>query len=431
MRLQNEDMILGQDRYYSLDTRKTGLNNNVLVVGASGTGKTRGIVIPNLLQAKGSYIVSDPKGNLYRKYGEYLQNKGYTVKMLDFKTFAPLTRYNPFAYVHDTQDILQVAYMLIHQKKEGSIREDPFWDDAAVLLLTSLISLMRESEKLVAKIGSRHNGDSILSDICREMPNLHNLMRLADLCSVPEDVSYVSGMDKIMRSVEEVAPESFALSQYKKFRVAASRTLRSILITVNAHLGTFDIPGLRRITRTDTVDLPSIGKEKTALFVNVSDTDRSLDGLVNIFFTQAMHELVRCADSQEDSRLPVPVRFILDDFATNCMIVDFPKMISSIRSREISAMLMIQSEGQLEQSYERDSSTIISNCDTYVYLGGNDLRTAKAIAERTDLPLKNILNMPVGSNWIFRRGEEPIRGKSLDLEAFLKQRWTQEERGVS
>ena len=230
-----------------------------------------------------------------------------------------------------------------------------------------------------------------------------------------------------MLDVEAAAPESFALSQYKKFRVAASRTLRSILITVNAHLGTFDIPGLRRITRTDTVDLPSIGKEKTALFVNVSDTDRSLDGLVNIFFTQAMHELVRCADSQEDSRLPVPVRFILDDFATNCMIVDFPKMISSIRSREISAMLMIQSEGQLEQSYERGSSTIISNCDTYVYLGGNDLRTAKAIAERTDLPLKNILNMPVGSNWIFRRGEEPIRGKSLDLEAFQKLRSTKGE----
>jgi type IV secretion system protein VirD4 len=207
---------------------------------------------------------------------------------------------------------------------------------------------------------------------------------------------------------------------YKKFRVASSRTLRSILVTANSRLGVYDTPELEKMMKEDDVNISWIGRRKTALFVVVSDTDRSMDRLVNLFFSQAMNELCRYADTKcTDYRLPVPVRFIMDDFATNCKIEEFPRMIASIRSREISTTLIIQAESQLTQCYGYDGRTIIGNCDTYVYLGGNDVETAKAVAERCDMPVKKILNMPVGTNWIFRRGEEPRNGVNFKLDEVL------------
>jgi type IV secretion system protein VirD4 len=193
-------------------------------------------------------------------------------------------------------------------------------------------------------------------------------------------------------------------------------------------LGRFDTPELNEMTATDDLCISSIGKQKTALFVVVSDTDRSLDGLVNVFFTQAMNELCRVADREcEDNCLPVPVRFILDDFATNCKIEEFPRMIASIRSRGISTMLMIQAESQLTESFGGDGKTIIGNCDTYVYLGGNDVDTAKAVAERCDVPVKKVLNMPVQTNWIFRRGQAPINARNFNLDELLKEKKLLEE----
>ena len=174
--------------------------------------------------------------------------------------------------------------------------------------------------------------------------------------------------------------------------------------------------------KEDTIQITKIGREKTALFVVVSDTDRSMDNLVNLFFTQALNELCLYADTKCDNyRLPIDVRFILDDFATNCKIDNFERIISSIRSRGISTMLMIQSESQLEHAYGRAADTIIGNCDTYVYLGGNNLNTARAISLRCDIPLKKILYMPVSTNWIFRRGQMPVHGINLELEEYLKE----------
>ena len=173
------------------------------------------------------------------------------------------------------------------------------------------------------------------------------------------------------------------------------------------------------MTKEDELDLGSVGTEKTAVFVIISDKDRSMDGFANIFYSQAMDELCRVADEEcEDGRLPIPVRFILDDFATNCKITDFPRMISSIRSREISTMLILQSEAQLTNCYGTDGRTVVANCDSYVYLGGNDLETAEAISKRCDVPLGKILYMPVGTNWIFRRGQKPINGRNFVLEPF-------------
>lgn len=402
--MKKNTLILGQDQYYSLDCYQTKLNNNVLVVGTSGAGKTRSIVTPNLLQATGSYVLSDPKGNLYRKYKPYLEKQGYVVRKLDFTDPENSAHYNFFQYIRNTQDIVKIAHMLIYQRKEGG-HSDPFWDQASQLLLQSVISYLRE-------------------EWGPDEQNLHRLLQLINLCQIDENSSSArTTLDRLMDNLGQKNSDSYAYSSYTKFRVAASKTLKSILISVNARIGLFDTPELNEMTSSDDIDISSIGKQKTALFVIVSDTDRSLDGLVNIFFTQAMNELCRVADKEcKDNCLPVPVRFILDDFATNCKIEEFPRMIASIRSRGISTMLMIQAESQLTESYGYDGKTIIGNCDTYVYLGGNDVETAKAVAERCDVPVKKVLNMPVETNWIFRRGQAPINARNFELEPFLREK---------
>lgn len=399
--MDKNTMILGKNQYYSLDCYKTQLNNNVLVVGTSGAGKTRSIVTPNLLQATGSYVVSDPKGTLYTKYKSRLEKEGYVVKKLDFTEPDNSAHYNFFRYIRNTQDIVKIAHMLIYQKKNGG-HSDPFWDEAAQLLIQAMIAYLREATP-------------------QKDHNLSSIQKLVSLCQLEGDMDYgKTPLDEMIMEHGKKNPESYAVSAYTKFRVAASKTLRSILITINARLGSYDTPELGIMMKNDDIDITSIGQQKNALFVVVSDTDRSLDGLVNIFFSQAMNELCRYADKEcEDGCLPIPVRFILDDFATNCKIEEFPRMIASIRSRGMSTMLLIQSEAQLKEGYGADDKTIIGNCDTYVYLGGNDVDTAKSVAERCDVPLRKILNMPVGTNWIFRRGQEPVNGVNFNLEELL------------
>ena len=402
-------MILAENQEYSLNCYETQLNNNVLVVGASGAGKTRSIVTPNLLEATGSYIVSDPKGNLYRQYYSYLTEQGYSVKILDFTNPENSDRYNFFDYINSTQDIVSIAHMLIYNSENKSY-QDPFWDQASQLLLQALISYLIERQ-------------------VPEERNLHSLLKLVNICCSNGDLDHKETlMDSLMKDHARANPDSYAVRTYEKFRTAASKTLRSILITVNAKLGLFDTPEIKKMTETDDIDISWVGKRKTAVFVVVSDTDRSMDPLVNLFFTQAMNQLCRFADKVcKNNCLPVPVRFILDDFATNCKIAEFPRMIASIRSRGISTMLMIQAESQLVKCYGDDWATIIGNCDTYVYLGGNDVKTAQAVAERADVPVKKILNMPVGTNWVFRRGQAPTNGRNFNLEAYLKDKLGKEQ----
>ena len=361
-------------------------------------------MIPNLLEAEGSYIISDPKGNLHRRYGKYLKEQGYKVKKLDFTNPGQSNHYNFFNYIRNTQDIVKVAHMLIYQQKDTG-HKDPFWDESSQLLLQACIAYLREG----CFTGERH---------------LHNVMKLVDACQAKGDLEACNTvLDEMMNKHEELHKNSYAVRTYSKIRLSPDKTLRSILVSLNSRIGIYDTPEITKMTSDDSVDISSIGKEKTALFVVVSDTDRSMDGLANIFFTQAMNELCRVADTEcEDYHLPVPVRFILDDFATNCKIEEFPRMISSIRSRGISTMLMIQAESQLSECYGSDGKTIIANCDSYVYLGGNDVETAKAVAERCDISVKKVLNMPVGTNWIFRRGENPVNGLNFELEPLLKEK---------
>lgn len=398
-------LILAENQEYSLDCFETQLNNNVLVVGAAGAGKTRSIVTPNLLEATGSYVVSDPKENLYHKYKSYLKSKGYEVRRLDFTDPLKSNGYNFFEYIKTNQDVVTTANMLIYSGDNPARTLDPFWDQAAQLLLQSLIAFLIE----------RGHEDEM---------NLHSLLKLVNTACTAGDMDcQETTLDRIMNEHERRNPQSYAVCTYKKFRVAASRTLRSILITVNAKLGAFDTPQVIHMTMEDEMNITSIGKKKTVVFVVVSDTDRSMDKMANIFFSQAMNQLCRYADKHcKNNALPIPVRFILDDFATNCVIDQFPRMISSIRSRGISTMLMIQAESQLYRYYGEDAATIIANCDTYVYMGGNDVQTAKAVAERCDMPVRKVLNMPVGTNFIFRRGQEPINAKNFALEPYLTEK---------
>ncbi len=398
--INKDDMILAKDRYYSMDTRKTRLNNNVLVVGTSGSGKTRGIVIPNILQASGSYIITDPKGNLYDKYSDYLCEKGYFVKKLNFVDPKDSIKYNFFRYIRTTQDVLKIADMIV-KSDGGCLRDDPFWDEAASLLYQALIGFLRF-----------HRPESDW--------NIASIMKLINACTIEgEDCTSRTPTDAIFDEILQHDPRDYSARQYMKYRAAAGKTLRSINITANSKLGVFDTDEIRTMMDSDQTDFPMIGQRKTALFVVVSDTDRSMDPLVNLFFTQAMNELCLYADTKcKDQCLPVPVRFIMDDFATNCKIQNFPRMIASIRSRGISTMLMIQAESQLDACYGDDGRTIIGNCDTYVYLGGNDVETAQNVAVRGDRLLKDILYMPVGKGWIFRRGSQPVLAEGFCPEEY-------------
>lgn len=402
--IKKNALIIAKDQYYNMDCHETKLNNNVLVVGTSGSGKTRGIVIPNLLQANGSYIISDPKGNLYQSYHRELKKKGYRICKLDFTNPEKSDHYNFFEYIHSFQDIIKIAHMIMGEKTNENYKFDPFWNQAAELLLTSVIGY-------------------IYYYLPKKDHTIEKIFDLIGEANIREGGSMLgTRLDERMLDMAIDDPGSYVCRYYEKFKVGATKTLQSILITITATLGRFDSPEINEFMRTDTIQIPKIGQEKTAVFVVVSDTDRSMDNLVNLFFTQALNELCLYADTKcNNYRLPIDVRFVLDDFATNCKIDNFDRIVASIRSRGISTMLMVQSESQLECAYGRAADTIIGNCDTYVYLGGNDLNTAKAISQRCDIPLKKILYMPVSTNWIFRRGQMPVHGVNLELEEYLKE----------
>ena len=397
----NNSLILGQDHYYDMDCYKTKVNNNVLVVGTAGSGKTRSLVTPNILQATGSYIISDPKGQLYRDYAKYLENKGYTIKLLDFVELERSTNYNFLHYVETDRDIIKAAHMLNNVVARGT--KDPFWDDASEMLLTALIAYLVKYRP-------------------REERTLEKIMVLSRAAEIDEDNSSLkSPLDRLFDEVGERDPKGLAYRQYQKFRIGAGKTLKSVLISMNTRFKCFDFKELNKMMAVDKMDIASIGAQKTAVFVIVSDMERSMDALANLFYSQALEVLCKYADREWGGRLPCDVRFILDDFATNCVIDDFPKKISAFRSRGISTMIMLQAEPQLEACYPREGNVIIGNCDNYIYLGGNDLTTAESIGRRCNVPTYEILNMPVGKCWIIRRGQAPVYADLLDPEPMIKE----------
>ena len=338
--------ILAKGILRSNDTRKTGINNNDLIIGPSGSGKTRSYVIPNILQANESMIIADTKGDLAAAFTPYLEKKGFKVRILDLKNtirscgFDPLDniRYDPDTDRYSEQDILRLAACIAPDLSE----KEPFWDQQGRTLLVTLLAYILESA----------------------VPEDRNLVSVQKLFSVWSRHT----AEKIFAEVERTDPESFALSKYRLIRrnPDADKMNASIEAFTAQALDIFAFDGTKRmITNPDKIDIKAIGQEKTALFLNISDTDRSMDRLVNVFYTQALQMLCEEAESCPGCRLAVPVRFIMDDFATNAKVPDFDKLISVIRSRQISVSIVVQSITQLDGLYGPDRArTIINNCDT-------------------------------------------------------------------
>ena len=407
-------VILPNGSLISLDTGQTRRNNNIVCIGGSGTGKTCSLVEPNLIAAVDSYILSDPKGSLQKKYGTYLQLKGYQVKHVDFIHPEQSDGYNPLDYIRNNDDIQKLSHHIIFS---GAYAEqntaDPFWIQSSELMLNMAIAYLVETggtEELprnlsgISKIIQKIDADAIERGKRCELDKLFDSLNY-------QDISLSSDGDVTLQK-----KKSWAYEQYQKFRMTPPKTMNCIIVTLQAVLAPLDTEGIRQMMSREELDFTSAGREKTVIFLTVSDTDRSKDSLINLFYAQALNELCTYADEKcPEYRLPVPVRFILDDFGTNCRIDNFENIISNIRSRNISAMLLLQSKSQLVASYQESSHTILDNCDTMIYMGGNDIDTANLIGTRSNTPLYQIMEMPIGMHWLFRRGEKAQYSRTIEI----------------
>ena len=410
-----KQMILPDGTRCDTDGKQTRINNNVIVLGTSGGGKTRSVVIPNILAAHESMIIADPKGSLFKEYHHYLESYGYRVSRLNLIDPENSNCYNPLAYVSTSDEIMRLAHMICYADGGASAGRtvgsyDPFWDRASELFLSALIGYLVEAVEI-----------GVLDTSKRTFTELIRIIEMIDADEM--EMHGTCELDKIIEShskdyCKEKQVESWAFRQWRKFRQTPVKTFNTILITTNALLTTLDTTGVQHLISRDEMMMEYIGVYPTAIFVETSDTDRSKDLLANIFYSQAMSELCRYADEQTDHCLKMPVRFILDDFGTTSRIDNFERMISNIRSRKISAMIVLQSLSQLEAGYGASAHTIIDNCDTLLYMGGNDLDTAAYISRRSAKSLKSTLAMPVGTHWQFRRGQPPKLCDTIDLSEY-------------
>ena len=343
---------------------KYARNKNILVIGGSGSGKTRFFCKPSLLQAHSSYVVTDPKGTLLPEVGTFLQRKKYRIKCLNLINFKKSMKYNPLAYIRSEKDILKLVNALIlNTKGEGEKSGEDFWVKAERLYYCALIGY-------------------IWYEAPEEEKNFITLLDLINASEAREDdETYQSPVDLLFSRLEEKEPEHFAVKQYRKFKMAAGKTLKSILISCGARLAPFDIRELRDLMEYDELELDTLGDEKTALFVILSDTDSTFNFVAALMYSQLFNLLCDKADDFYGGRLPVHVRLILDEFANIGQIPNFDKLIATIRSREISASIILQSQSQLKTIYKDAADTIVGNCDSTLFLGGKEKSTLKEISE--------------------------------------------------
>lgn len=418
-------MILGANKYFSMDGRVTHVNNNVIVVGRSGSGKTRYLVKPNLLQCNGSYVISDPKGMLRKEFESYFKDNGYEVISMDFIHPEKSNHYNPISKIHNTNDIKKLVHGIVYaDAKKGRHMDDPYWESMASSLLMGIIGYMFETNEIPKAKKNLPMVENLLYKCNREKMSGTGRTGERNFCKMTEI------LEKHNYTMQKKGKESWAYKQFMKVDSAPDRTYQTIISTVFSKISSFDSEELSKFLSKDDFDFKSIGQKPTVLFVEVSDTDRSADMIVNLLYTHLMNELCTYADDEcRDGCLPVPVQFILDDFATNCWIDGFENMISNIRSRGISTMLMIQSESQLVAGYGESAQTIIDNCSSYLYLGGNNFNSAETVARRSNKPVQEILNMPIDTCWLFRIGEKPQMVDFVDIDAFQEQKNFNKEGG--
>ena len=343
---------------------KYARNKNVLVIGGSGSGKTRFYVKPNLMQMHSSYCVTDPKGTIVLECGKMLEDNGYEIRILNTINFKKSMKYNPFSYIHSEKDILKLVQTIIaNTKGEGEKAGEDFWVKAEKLYYTALIAY-------------------IYYEAPKEEKNFATLLDMIDASEVREDdENYKNPIDRLFEALEKKEPRHFAVKQYKKYKLAAGKTAKSILISCGARLAPFDIQELRDLMSEDELELDCLGDRKTALFVIISDTDDTFNFVVSIMYSQLFNLLCDKADDVYGGRLPVHVRFLLDEFANIGLIPKFEKLIATIRSREISASIILQAQSQLKAIYKDNADTIIGNCDSTLFLGGKEKTTLKELSE--------------------------------------------------
>ena len=342
---------------------KNARNKNVLVVGGSGSGKTRFWLKPNLLQCHSSYVVTDPKGSIVVECGNALLKKGYKLKILNTINFKKSMHYNPFAYVHSEKDILKlVTTLMTNTKGEGS-GGDPFWEKSERLLLTALIAYLHYEAPV-------------------EEQNFATLLEMLNTMQVLEDdEEYQNPVDLLFEELAKKKPNSFAGRQYKLYKLAAGKTAKSILISCGARLAPFDIQELRDLTMYDELQLDTLGDKKTALFLIMSDTDSTFNFLISMVYTQLFNLLCDKADDVYGGKLPIHVRCLIDECANIGQIPNLEKLVATIRSREISACLVLQARSQLKAIYKDNADTIVGNMDSQIFLGGSEPTTLKDLSE--------------------------------------------------
>ncbi|HEP3078116.1 TPA: type IV secretory system conjugative DNA transfer family protein [Streptococcus pyogenes] len=362
------NVLLTQTERLTMNNRpknpKYARNKNVMVIGGSGSGKTRFFVKPNLMQMHSSYVVTDPKGTLVLECGKMLERNGYEIKILNTINFKKSMRYNPFAYLKSEKDILKLVQTIIaNTKGEGEKSTEDFWVKAEKLYYTALIGY-------------------IWYEAPKEEQNFTTLLAMIDASEVrEEDENFKNAVDYMFEALEKEKPNHFAVKQYKKYKLAAGKTAKSILISCGARLAPFDIQELRDLMKEDELELDTLGEKKTALFVIISDTDDTFNFVVSIMYSQLFNLLCDKADDEYCGRLPIHVRCLLDEFANIGLIPKFEKLIATIRSREISACIILQAQSQLKSIYKDNADTIVGNCDSTLFLGGKERTTLKELSE--------------------------------------------------
>jgi len=359
-----KNKILTQNTAIGLNGRKHRRNLNVLVCGGSGAGKTRFYAKPNIMNANTSFVVLDPKGEILRDTGNLLKDKGYEIKVLDLINMEKSHCYNPFVYLHDDNDIQKlVTNIFKNTTPKGAQTQDPFWDNAAMMLLLALIFYLHYEAPPEEQ----------------NFPMVLEMIRAGEV--MEENDTYNSPLDELFDRLETRSPEHIALKYYRNYRSGSGKTLKSIQITLVSRLEKFNLDSLAGITQTDDMELSEIGERKTAVFAVIPDNDSSFNFIVGMLYTQLFQQLYYKADIEHSGRLPVHVHFVMDEFANVALPDEFDKLLSTMRSREISVSIIIQNLAQLKALFEKQWESIVGNCDEFLYLGGNEQSTHEYVSK--------------------------------------------------
>ena len=402
------NVILTQTERLTMNSRpknaKTARNKNVLIVGGSGSGKTRFFIKPNLMQLHSSYVVTDPKGQLVLETGRLLERAGYKISVLNTINFKKSMHYNPFAYIHSEKDILKLVTCLIANTTGSGQKGDEFWTNAEKLLYMALIGYIHYEAP-------------------EEEQNFGTMLEMLNSMEVREDdEEFKNPVDCLFDELKAKDPEHFAVRQYAKYKLAAGKTAKSILVSCGARLAPFDIAELRDVTAYDELALDTLGDRKTALFLIMSDTDSTFNFLISMVYTQLFNLLCEKADDVYGGRLPVHVRCLIDECANIGQIPNLEKLMATIRSREISACLVLQAQSQLKALYKDNADTIIGNCDSRLFLGGSEPSTLKELSQ--SLGRETIDTYNTGES----RGRETSH--SLNYQKLGRELMTQDELAV-